>query len=152
MSMATSSQTLFLAGRPRLAVRIAPARLSRLARLGAQAALLSLVYLASSTVVDALDVAVPSNLLALLVLLGLLSTGVLRPAHVEELTSFLLRHLTFFFVPFTVGLLAQGTLLASAGIALLVSLVVAAGLGIVVAGLAAQAVCHWQGAAHANDR
>jgi holin-like protein len=82
----------------------------------------------------------------------LLTTGLLRLAHVEELSTFLLRHLSFFFVPFMVGLLAQGALLASAGIALLVSLIVAAGVGIVVAGLAAQAAIRWTGSPHADDR
>jgi holin-like protein len=116
------------------------------ARLAGQAALLSVIYFASSAVVDILQVPIPGNLLALLGLLVLLMTGLLRLAHVEELATFLLRHLTFFFVPFTVGLLAQGPLLASAGVALLVSLVVAAAVGIVVAGLAAQAASRWSGA------
>lgn len=66
--------------------------------------------------------------------------------------TFLLRHLTFFFVPFTVGLLAQTALLAGSGTALLVSLTVAIGIGIVVAGLAAQAAVRWTGASHADHR
>ena len=125
---------------------------ARLARVAGQAVLLSLIYLASSTIVELLRIPVPSNLLALLLLLVLLTTGLLRLAHVEELSTFLLRHLSFFFVPFMVGLLAQGALLASAGIALLVSLIVAAGVGIVVAGLAAQAAIRWTGSPHADDR
>jgi holin-like protein len=124
----------------------------RFARVAGQAALLSLIYLASSTLVELLRIPVPSNLLALLLLLVLLTSGLLRLAYVEELSTFLLRHLSFFFVPFMVGLLAQGPLLASAGVALLVSLIVAAGVGIVVAGLAAQAVIHWTGARYADDR
>jgi holin-like protein len=125
---------------------------SRLARVAGQAVLLSVIYLACSAIVEVLRIPVPSSLLALLLLLVLLTTGLLRPAHVEEIASFLLRHLTFFFVPFTVGLMAQSALLASAGAALLVSLIVAAGVGIVVAGLAAQAAAHWTGARYAADR
>jgi len=125
---------------------------ARLARVAGQAVLLGLIYLASSTIVELLHIPVPSNLLALLLLLVLLSTGLLRLAHVQELSTFLLRHLSFFFVPFMVGLLAQGALLASAGVALLGSLIVAAGVGIVVGGLAAQAAINWTGAPHADDR
>jgi holin-like protein len=125
---------------------------ARFARVAGQAALLSLIYLAASTLVQLLRIPVPSNLLALVLLLVLLTGGLLRLEYVEELSTFLLRHLSFFFVPFMVGLLAQGPLLASAGVALLVSLVVAAGVGIVVAGLAAQAVIHRTGARHADDR
>jgi holin-like protein len=137
----------FLGNRAR---SIAAGRLVRPARLAGQAALLSLIYLASSALVDVLHIPVPSNLMALLLLLVLLATGLLRLAYVEELATFLLRHLTFFFVPFTVGLLAQGGLLAASGVALLVCLIVAIGVGIVVAGLAAQAAARWTGASHAN--
>jgi holin-like protein len=131
---------------------ITTAQLVRGARLAGQAALLCLIYLASSALVDLVPIPVPSNLLALLLLLGLLTTGLLRLAYVEELATFLLRHLTFFFVPFMVGLLAQGGLLASSGVALLVCLIVAIGVGIVVAGLAAQAALCWTGAQHADTR
>jgi holin-like protein len=127
----------------------AGARLARPVRLAGQAILLGLIYQASASLGDALHLPVPPNLVGLLLLLGLLSSGLLRPAHVEALGSFLLRHLTFFFVPFLVGLLAYGPLLATAGPALLASLVVAAGVGIVVAGLAAQAVADRRGGPHA---
>jgi holin-like protein len=130
----------------------AGASAARLAHVAGQAALLSVIYLACSAIVEVLRVPVPSNLLALLLLLVLLTTGLLRLGHVEELACFLLRHLAFFFVPFMVGLVAQGALLASAGAALLVSLIVAAGVGIVVAGLAAQATVRWTGAVYADDR
>lgn len=122
------------------------------ARLAGQAALLSLIYLASSAIVDFVPIPVPSNLLALLMLLLFLLTGMLRLSHVEELGTFLLRHLTFFFVPFMVGLLALGPLLARAGVALLANLIVATGVGVVVAGLAAQAVVRAIGASHADNR
>lgn len=126
--------------------------LTRVARLAGQAGLLILIYLASSAIVDFVHVPVPSNLLALLMLFAFLRTGLLRLAHVEELATFLLRHLTFFFVPFMVGLLAQGPLLASAGAALLASLIVATGVGVVVAGVAAQAAVRATGASHADNR
>jgi holin-like protein len=119
-------------------------------RLAAQAILLSLIYLASSAILDVVRVPVPSNLLALVVLLVLLMIGVVPLNYVDQLATFLLRHLTFFFVPFMVGLIAQGDLLASSGAALLVSLVVAAAVGIIVAGLAAQAVSRWSGGPHVD--
>lgn len=136
----------------RRASSITAAQLMRVARLAGQAALLSSIFLVSSAIVDLLRIPVPSNLLALLLLLVLLMTGLLRLAYVEELATFLLRHLTFFFVPFTVGLLAQSALLSSTGAALLVSLIVATGVGIVVAGLAAQVAIRWTAAWHADNR
>jgi hypothetical protein len=72
---------------------------ARLAHVAGQAVLLSVIYLTCSEIVGVLRIPVPSNLLALLLLLVLLTTGLLRPAHVEELASFLLSHLSFFFVP-----------------------------------------------------
>jgi holin-like protein len=71
-------------------------------------------------------------------LFGLLSTRAVRVEWIEECTSFLTRHLAFFFVPITVGLMAYGSLLKQDGAAILVTLVASAAAGMAVTGLTAQ--------------
>ena len=90
------------------------------------------------TVATALQLPLPGNLLGMLFLLALLATGVVRLAWVEASATLLIRHLAFFFVPITVGLMGYAELFLDNGPAILVTLVVSAGLGIGVAGLSSQ--------------
>jgi holin-like protein len=85
---------------------------------------------------------VPGNLIAMLMLLLLLSTGIVRLSWIEYGAKVLLAHLAFFFVPIAVGLMAFTDLLRSQGFAWLVTLFVAAGLGIVSAGFVTQALAN----------
>jgi holin-like protein len=80
----------------------------------------------------------PANLVGLLLLVLLLGTGVVRPADLHESAALVARHLAFVFIPFVVGLMAWGALLAAGGALLALSLLGSAVLGIAVAGLAAQ--------------
>jgi hypothetical protein len=52
--------------------------------------------------------------------------------------SFLIKHLAFFFVPITVGLMEWGRLLAQNGIGIVVTLITSAAIGIVLSGLVSQ--------------
>jgi holin-like protein len=52
--------------------------------------------------------------------------------------AFLIKHLAFFFVPITVGLMESGRLLAQYGIGIVVTLIASAAVGIVLSGLVSQ--------------
>lgn len=82
----------------------------------------------------------PGNLLGMLMLLALLCSGLVRLDWIEAGASALLAHLAFFFVPIAVGLMSFGDLLQRHGIALLATLLIAAAVGIVSAGLVTQAL------------
>lgn len=86
----------------------------------------------------ALHLPLPGNLLGMLLLLSLLATRVVPLGWVESSASVLVRHLGFFFVPITVGLMSLGELFLDNGIAILITLVVSAAIGIGVAGLSSQ--------------
>ena len=86
----------------------------------------------------ALHLPLPGNLLGMLLLLLLLATRVVPLRWVESSASVLVRHLGFFFVPITVGLMSLGELFLDNGIAILITLVVSAAIGIGVAGLSSQ--------------
>jgi len=119
-------------------------------RVASQCLLLLAIYLVGSSLVQALHLAVPGNLLGLLILLLLLQVGLVRPSQIEEVGTFVTRHLTFLFVPLAVGIMTQGSLFATSGAALVVSLVGAAAVGVATAGLVAQAVGRRAGAPHAG--
>ena len=90
--------------------------------------------------VNYLSLALPGNLIGMLMLLTLLSSGIVRLSWVELGANVLLKHLAFFFVPIAVGLMAFSSSLQTDGIAWLITLVVAAGAGILSAGFVTQAL------------
>jgi holin-like protein len=87
-----------------------------------------------------LDLPLPGNLVGMLLLLALLTSGVVRLSWIESGASLLLGHLAFFFVPIAVGLMAFADVLQHDGLSWLVTLVLAAGAGIWAAGLVTQAL------------
>jgi holin-like protein len=99
---------------------------------------LLLINQAGYAVVSALHLPVPGNLLGMLFLLILLVTGVVPLRWIEASASLLIRHLAFFFIPIAVGLMAFGELFLDNGLAILLTLVVSAAVGIWVSGLSAQ--------------
>jgi holin-like protein len=88
--------------------------------------------------VDATALPVPSNLLGMVALYVLLALGVVKVSWFDTSGSFLIKHLAFFFIPITVGLLESGRLLAQHGIAIVVTLIASAAVGIVLSGLVSQ--------------
>jgi holin-like protein len=115
------------------------AQLRDLAVLGGQIALLWLVDWLGHCLVDALHMPVPGNSAAVLVMFLLLQTRLVPLRMVDKAATLLLRHLALFFLPIAVGLMAFGALWISSGLPILASLVVSAGIGIVVTGH----LCQW---------
>ena len=91
-------------------------------------------YAAAAT----LQLPLPGNVLGMLFLLALLATGLVPLGWIEGSALLLIRHLGFFFIPITVGLMGFAELFVVNGPAILVTLLVSAGAGICVAGLSSQ--------------
>jgi holin-like protein len=83
---------------------------------------------------------VPGNLVGMLSLYALLALGVVKIAWFDLTGSFLIKHLAFFFVPITVGLMDSGPLLLARGVGVMVVLTVSAAFGILLAGFVSQAL------------
>lgn len=81
-----------------------------------------------------LPLTLPSNLVGMLLLSLLLSTGLVREAWIGAGAGLFNRHLAFFFVPIAVGLLAYGALLREHGPALLLVIGLSTVAGIAAAG------------------
>ncbi len=105
-----------------------------------QLALLSAIYWGSAWLVKATGAPVPANVLGVLVLFVLLCLGVVKLGQVELAADFLLKHLVFFFVPITAGLLDWGGMFAEHWLALAVAIVVSSALALAVAGRLSQAL------------
>jgi len=110
------------------------------ALVAAQIAGLLLVNQAGYAAASAFHLPMPGNLLGMLFLLTLLVSGAVPLRWFETTALFLIRHLAFFFIPITVGLMGFADIFVSNGAAILLTLVLSAALGIYLAGLVAQAL------------
>lgn len=89
-------------------------------------------------IVNILHIPVPGNIIGMLILLIFLLTGIIQLKWVDIGASLLNRHLSFFFIPISVGLMTLGSFFMSSGIRLLFILVLSAIIGIIGTGLTSQ--------------
>jgi holin-like protein len=95
-------------------------------------------------VARALHLPLPGNLVGMLFLFALLRSGLIPQAWIEETSSILTRHLSFFFIPIAVGLMGYSRLLVDNGVAIIGTLVSSAAIGICASGFLAQALVRWR--------
>ena len=91
-------------------------------------------------VAEAVRLPLPGNLVVMQLLLALLSAGVVPASWLRPGAPFLTRHLAFFFIPITVGIMRFGALFARSGVAIVVVLVVSAAVGVCASGFTSQAL------------
>lgn len=94
--------------------------------------------IAGNWVIEKTAVPIPGNLIGMVLLYALLAAGIVKLSWFEPAGSFLIRHLAFFFVPITVGLMNAGPLFATWGIGIMVTLAASAAIGIGLAGWTSQ--------------
>ena len=75
--------------------------------LGLQLLGLWLLNFAGVWIVETLGVSIPGNLVGMIGLYLLLSCGLVKLSWFDATRSFLIKHLAFFFIPITVGLMAR---------------------------------------------
>jgi len=110
--------------------------------IGAQLSALIGINKAGYLTATALHLPLPGNLVGMLFLLALLRSGLVPQAWIEETSSILTRHLAFFFIPITVGLMGYSRLLVDSGVAVIGTLLSSAAIGICASGFLAQALVH----------
>jgi holin-like protein len=110
----------------------------KMVRFGLQILGLILINKIGFYLVDYFQLFIPGNVAGLVILFLLLWTKVLKLEWIEEASDFLVRHLSFFFVSISVGLMTVGSLLAKNGVQLAAVLFISAVIGMAVAGFAAQ--------------
>lgn len=109
-----------------------------LVKIAWQTLLLWLVFRCGTYLVGLLHLALPGNVVGMLLMFALLWTGAVKPARIEAGGGFLLKHFAFFFIPISVGLMAFGPLMRQSGATLLAILLTSAAVGVAVTGLSAQ--------------
>jgi len=113
-------------------------RLQKLGLVGLQLLGLWAFNVVGASAVSASGLPIPGNLVGMGALYALLALGIVKVSWFEPAGSLLIRHLAFFFVPITVGLMDMGALFATRGIGIIVTLAVSAGIGVMLAGWVSQ--------------
>lgn len=89
-----------------------------------QTALLLLLVFIGEFLNKVCKIPVPGNILGMILLLAALATGIIKLKQIEEISQFLLNHLSVMFVPAGVGLLAVTGVLKSSWYFLLLIVVI----------------------------
>lgn len=97
-----------------------------------QLLIILLVSLAGDKVAAVFNLPIPGSVIGMLLLFTLLSTGVIKTAQIQEVTTFLLKHMAFFFIPVTVGLMNYWEIFHQRGILLFSSLAISLFIAFVV--------------------
>ncbi len=85
-----------------------------------------------------MNLPIPGNVVGMLLLLFFLLTGVLKLSMIEEVSNFMLKHLSFFFIPAAVGLITCFSVLEGKWTALVVISIVSTFIIAVVTGMTVQ--------------
>lgn len=103
-----------------------------------QFAIILIVCFLGELLYSSLNIPIPGNILGMLLLLILLLTGLLKMSMIEDVSNFMLKHLSFFFIPAAVGLITSFSLLQGRWTALLMIVVISTFIVAVVTGLTTQ--------------
>lgn len=105
-----------------------------------QLAIICAIFFAGHLFQTLTNFPIPSTVLGMILLLILLLTGVVKLKQIEEVSQFLLDHLTFLFIPGGVGLIASLDLIKDQWLQILILIVVSTSIVITVTGLTVQAL------------
>jgi holin-like protein len=89
-------------------------------------------------VAEKMGLPIPGNVVGMVLLYALLALGIVKLSWFEAAGSFLIRHLAFFFVPITVGLMDAGSLFATHGVGIILTLAASAAIGVMLTGWISQ--------------
>jgi len=84
-----------------------------------QFAIIVLICLIGELIVNFLPFAFPGNIMAMILLAGLLVSRVVKEEHIKETSEFLLEIIGLFIVPVSVGMIAHFDIIRSVGLQLL---------------------------------
>ena len=84
-----------------------------------QFAIIVLICLVGEVIVSFLPFAFPGNIMAMIILVGLLVSKVVKEEHIKETSDFLLEIIGLFIVPVSVGIIAHFEIIRTIGVQLL---------------------------------
>jgi holin-like protein len=113
-----------------------------------QLGILFLLNKIGGIIVEITNLPIPGNVMGMVLLFLLLCTRIIRLEWVEEVSTFLIKHLSFFFIPISVGLMTLLPVFIKSGVALIIVLVVSTLVGIIVSGFLSQTLVMRKEALH----
>ncbi|SES95739.1 holin-like protein [Natronincola peptidivorans] len=96
------------------------------------------ICFAGELINKAFNIPIPGNVLGMMLLLILLTTGIIKLEMIDEIAKFLLDHLAFFFVPAGVGLLSHLDIIKEQWIPIIGVILISTVIVMVVTGLTVQ--------------
>jgi holin-like protein len=105
-----------------------------------QLILLIVIYQVGNLIARVYRLPVPGNVIGIVLLFLLLWLKVIKMEQIELAAGWLLKHLSFFFIPISVGLMTLGDVFLKKGLPFLFVLIVSAFIGLISAGKTSQAV------------
>ncbi len=105
-----------------------------------QMLIIIVIYQLGNQIAQFFQLKVPGNVIGIVILFVLLWMGVIKTEQIEMAAGWLLKHLGFFFIPISVGLMTLGDILVNKGLYILFILMVSAFIGLLAAGKATQSV------------
>lgn len=105
-----------------------------------QLILLVIIFHAGNLITGFFQWKVPGNVTGMIILLGMLWLKIIKIEQIETTANWLLKHLGFFFIPISVGLMTLGTVILENGVLLLFILFISAFIGLITAGKTTQTV------------
>ncbi|WHY75633.1 CidA/LrgA family protein [Neobacillus sp. WH10] len=101
---------------------------------------LILVYQVGNWTARFFHLQIPGNVIGIVLLYVLLWLGVIKLEQIELASGWLLKHLGFFFIPISVGLMTLGDIFVAKGLPFLFVLIFSAFIGLLFAGKVTQTV------------
>lgn len=103
-----------------------------------QLAIIVAICVAGNIIQETFNVPIPGNIIGMLLLLTLLLTNTLKLSMIEDISNFMLKHLSFFFIPAAVGLITCFSILDGKWFTLMFISLVSTIIIVVVTGLTVQ--------------
>lgn len=107
-----------------------------------QIGILYVLFLIGEWIADIFNLLIPGSVIGMILLLGLLFIRGVKLEWIEQGAGFMVRHLTFFFIPATVGIMQYYDIFAGKGFMLVIIVLISTILVMVVSGLMGQLL--WQ--------
>ncbi len=90
------------------------------------------IYMISEYIVEVFHLPVPASVLGIIILFTALSTKVIKLKYIDRMASFFNNHLSFFFLPYAVGIMSFGGLIKSSGFEILFIIIVSTTIGLFI--------------------
>lgn len=107
-----------------------------------QIGILYIIYMMGEWIADRFNLLIPGSVIGMILLLALLFMRGIKVEWIEEGAGFMVRHLTFFFIPATVGIMQYFDVFAGKGFLLIIIVLISTVLVMAVSGLTGQLL--WQ--------